>query len=62
MTAFDVVVVLAVIATAAVLGMGLYSMLRGGTYDRQHAGQFMSARVGLQAATVVLVLAAIALA
>lgn len=62
MSIINVLIVLAVIATVGALGMGIVSMLRGGEYDRQHAGQFMTARVGLQAATVLLLLAALALA
>jgi hypothetical protein len=57
----NVVIVLATLATAAALAMGIVSMARGGEYDEQHAGQFMSARVGLQAATLLLLFAALAL-
>lgn len=56
------IIVLAALATAVALGMGIFSMLRGGEYDRQHAGQFMMARVGLQAATLALLVVAFALA
>lgn len=56
------IIVIAALATAVALGMGIYSMLRGGDYDRAHAGQFMTARVGLQAATLVLLVVAVALA
>ena len=57
----SIIIVIAALATAVALGMGVVSMLRGGDYDRQHAGQFMTARVGLQAATLVLLLVALAL-
>lgn len=56
------IIVLAALATAVALGMGIVSMLRGGEYDREHGGQFMTARVGLQAATLALLLVAFALA
>jgi hypothetical protein len=56
------IIVLAALATAAALGMGIVSMLRGGEYDREHAGQFMTARIGLQAATLALLVIAFAMA
>jgi hypothetical protein len=62
MDIITVVIVVAALATAAALGMGIVSMARGGEYDQQHAGQFMTARVGLQAATLLLLLAALAMA
>ena len=51
-------VIAALIATIVVLGLGLRSMARGGSYDREHAEKFMWERVGLQALVVVLLLAA----
>lgn len=50
--------ILAAIATVIVLFMGLNSMAVGGTYDRHHSGQLMSARVGLQLLTAVFVILA----
>ena len=38
--------------------MGLRSMARGGTYDKEHAEKFMWERVVLQGLVVVLLLAA----
>jgi len=61
MSFVTVVIVLAALATMAALGMGIFSMVRGGTFDEEHAGQFMTARVGLQAVTLVLLFAALAL-
>jgi len=61
MSIVHIVIVLAALATAGALVMGIVAMLRGGEYDRQHAGQFMTARVGLQAATLLLLFAALAL-
>jgi hypothetical protein len=61
MSPINVLIVLAVLATAAALAMGIVSMLRGGEYDRVHAGQFMTARVGLQGATLLLLLVVLAL-
>jgi len=49
---------LALLATVVVLGLGISSMGRGGKFDEQHEVQFMSARVGLQALTIVLLVIA----
>ena len=51
-------IIAALVATIVVLGLGLRSMARGGTYDREHAEKFMWERVGLQALVVVLLIAA----
>jgi len=53
------VVILAAIATAIVLLMGVRSMAHGGEYDRQHSGGLMTARVALQGVAFVLMLIAI---
>lgn len=52
-------VVIGLLATIASLGLGIGSMVAGGAYDRKHADQFMSARVGLQALTIVVLLVAL---
>ena len=54
-------VTLGLIAVIGALGWGVVSMARGGRFDREHADGFMSARVGIQAVTIVLVLVAIVL-
>ena len=59
MNLIDLLIVLALLATVASLVMGVGSMVRGGKYDKEHSGQFMNARVGLQAATLVLLLLAL---
>ena len=46
------------VATVVVLAMGLRSMARGGSYDKEHAEKFMWERVALQALVVILLLAA----
>jgi hypothetical protein len=51
-------IIAALIATVVVLGLGLRSMARGGSYDREHAEKFMWERVALQALVVILLLAA----
>ena len=55
-------IILAAIATALALFLGVRSMTIGGTYDRDHSGQWMSARVVLQAVTIALVILAVYLA
>ena len=57
-SAINFLVIAALIATVVVLGLGLRSMARGGSYDREHAEKFMWERVALQALVVVLLLAA----
>jgi len=59
MTLLTLVVVLAMIATLGVLATGIGSMAHGGVFDREHSVQLMSFRVGLQAATILLVLVAL---
>jgi hypothetical protein len=59
MSFLSIMIILALLATIGALGAGLYSMLRGGEYDRQHATQLMAARVGFQGLAVVLLLVAL---
>lgn len=54
MNGFGVFVVLAMLATIVTLGMGIFSMARGGQYDREHGTQLMGWRVGLQGVTLLL--------
>jgi hypothetical protein len=58
MSVVNVLVIAALIATLVVLGLGLRSMARGGTYDAEHAEKFMWERVALQGLVVVLLLVA----
>ncbi len=58
MSIVNVLIILALVATLVVLGLGLRSMARGGAYDAEHAEKFMWERVALQALVVVLLLAA----
>ncbi len=59
MTLLTIIIVLALLSTVTVLGMGIVSMARGGEYDEKHDEQFMFARVGLQSVTFVLLLFAL---
>lgn len=49
-------VVVAMVATLAVLFLGLYSMARGGEFNRKYANVIMRWRVGLQATAILLFL------
>jgi hypothetical protein len=57
----SIIIVLALIATAGALFMGLKSMGKGGDYDQEHSEQFMWARVGLQGLAVALLILALVL-
>ena len=61
MDAISLLIIAALIATVVVLIMGVGSMGRGGTYDREHAEKFMWERVALQALVVVMLIAAVVL-
>lgn len=53
MGVINTLVIVALLATVVVLGLGLRSMARGGTYDKEHAEKFMWERVALQGLTVI---------
>lgn len=55
----NMLIIAALIATIVVLALGLRSMARGGTYDKEHAEKFMWERVALQALVVMLLIAAV---
>ena len=59
MDLLDLVIILALVATIAVMVTGIISMGRGGTFDRDHANQFMWGRVGLQGIAILLLLIAL---
>jgi len=58
MPIINVLIIGALIATVVVLGLGLRSMARGGSYDKERAEKFMWERVALQLLVVLLLLAA----
>lgn len=59
MSIINVLIIGALIATVVVLVLGLRSMARGGTYDKEHAEKFMWERVALQLLVVILLVAAV---
>lgn len=59
MTITSLLVILALVAVVITLFWGVGSMAHGGTYDRKHCEQIMSARVGIQGVAVALIVLAI---
>ncbi|MEJ2114529.1 MAG: HIG1 domain-containing protein [Gammaproteobacteria bacterium] len=55
----NIIIALALLATISALGLGLLSMGIGGSLDKDYSERFMWARIGLQAATVALILGAL---
>jgi hypothetical protein len=49
--------ILVALAVAAVLVIGLVSMIKGGEWNKKYGNKLMMARVGLQAVAVVLLMA-----
>ena len=56
MQLIDILIALAILAVTVTLGLGLYSLFRGGDYARTHSNRLMRLRVALQAAAAVLLL------
>jgi hypothetical protein len=57
--AFPVVIVLALLAVLAALGLGLIGMARGGEFNARYGNKLMRLRVSLQFLAIVLVVLAI---
>lgn len=57
----NIVIILALAATALVLTVGLFSMMKGGTFDARYGNRLMRLRVLMQGIAVVLVAAAMLL-
>ncbi|GLK48675.1 hypothetical protein GCM10017620_16480 [Brevundimonas intermedia] len=54
MQMFDILVIAAIAAVTVTLGLGLYSLFRGGDYALSHSNKLMRWRVGLQAVAVLI--------
>ena len=52
MTIFNILLVVAMSATLAVLFTGIIGFLRGGEFNRKYGNKLMQARVGLQFAAL----------
>lgn len=59
MNILNMLIVVALLMTVAVIGTGIWSMAHGGEFDEKHSSQLMIARVGMQGITVVLLLLAV---
>ena len=59
MGALEIVVILALVATVCAMFLGLWSMGKGGSFDRQISVHIMYVRVALQGAAVLLLLLAL---
>ena len=59
MNILTTMIILALLATIAALGVGVVSMMRGGDFDQKHSTQLMYTRVGCQGAALVLLLIAL---
>lgn len=59
MNFLTIAILLALGATTVSLVIGIISMERGGEYDREHGTRYMAMRVGFQALTLVLLVAAL---
>ena len=62
MNFLTVVIIGAMLLTFAVMGTGIWSMVRGGEFDKKHSTELMFARVGMQGVTLLLLFLAIYLA
>ena len=58
MYVLTILMITAIAATVAVLGLGIVSKAKGGESNEQHSVQLMSARVSLQAAAILLIVLA----
>ncbi|MEM8988010.1 MAG: twin transmembrane helix small protein [Pseudomonadota bacterium] len=47
---------LSLAAVLGVLGLGLYSLAKGGTFAKEHSNKLMRLRVGLQAVALVVIM------
>lgn len=52
----DASILVALLAVVIALGLGFYSLHRGGEFSRKYSNLFMRARVALQAVAVLLIL------
>lgn len=58
MDVFSFLIPAALIAVAAVLAVGIYSLFRGGDFGRSYSNKLMRLRVVMQAIAIVVLLAA----
>ena len=54
---FDILILIAIAAVAITLGLGIYSLYRGGDFARSHSTKLMRLRVALPAVAIILLVA-----
>jgi len=57
MTVGNIIVLIAILVVAAILGVGLYSLFRGGDFARTHSNKLMRLRIVAQLAAIIIILA-----
>lgn len=57
MTAANIIVLIAILVVAAILGVGLYSLFRGGDFARTNSNKLMRLRIVAQLAAIIIILA-----
>ena len=57
MTAGNIIVLIAILVVAAILGVGLYSLFRGGDFARSNSNKLMRLRIVEQLAAIIIILA-----
>ena len=58
MSLLNVIIIVAMVLTFAVMVMGIASMGRGGSWDRELSERFMFLRIGLQGLVILLLIGA----
>jgi len=56
---FVITLILAMLAVLGVLALGIFSMIKGGEFNKKYGNQLMKARVGLQGLALLLLTLAI---
>jgi predicted membrane protein len=59
MDVFSYLIPAALLAVAAVLGVGIYSLFRGGDFGRSYSNKLMRLRVVMQALAIAVLMAAV---
>jgi hypothetical protein len=57
MTAGNIIVLIAILVVAAILGVGLYSLFRGGDFARSNSNKLMRLRIVAQLVAIIVILA-----
>ncbi len=49
---FSIMMIMAALSTLSILGLGLFSMVKGGDFNKKHGNRLMQLRVTLQGLTL----------